>query len=63
MGWKITALQLQLKEIHPTATHIELTSDTIFLHFENGDKMEPSKFVWGTETRNALEELENLLRC
>ena len=62
MGWKITSLKLQLKEIHPSATHIELTSDTIFMHFEDGSKMEPSEFVWGTQTRKALEELETLLR-
>jgi len=62
MSWKVAALKLQLQEIHPSCTHFELTDDGIEIHFIDGNPMEAGEFVWGSPTRESLDELEDLLR-
>lgn len=61
-AWKITVLQRELKELHPTMTHVNLDEDGyIDMYFFDGHPMCASEFVYGSKTREILEELEELL--
>jgi len=61
-SWKIISLQNRLLEIHPTFTKAELTEDGIDIYFSDGNPMGEQEFIYHSETRNILEDLEDLLR-
>lgn len=63
--WKIQSLRDRLEEIHPTLDRVYLNDDTdpqIEITFsDGGHPMIATSFIYGSETRNILEELEELL--
>lgn len=60
--WKIETLKARLLEIHPTFLDVYLPEeDDLEMHFSDGDYMQACEFTYGSETRDILEELADLL--
>ena len=62
MDWKIQTIENSLREIHPTFTKALIVDGQIEIYFsEINYPSIASGFVYGSETRNLLEELEEIL--
>jgi hypothetical protein len=60
--WKIETLKAKLLEFHHSFTDVRLVDDDIEISFSDGNPMVSREFVWGSDTRELLEELEEVLR-
>jgi len=54
-------LKEKLRLLHPTMIDVVLVDGEVEMQFSDGHPMITSEFVWGSETRNVLMEIENLL--
>lgn len=63
MSWvEINYLKAKLKAIHPTLTDASIVDGEIEIRFSDSPHpMVATGFVWGSETRNLLEQLEDEL--
>lgn len=61
-AWKVQHIHNQLQLIHPTFVGVLVDEDgEIWMQFSDGDPMYAGEFYYGSQTRELLDELEDLL--